>query len=191
MTVSQPLVIESAAIDKALLIYHAIYHPLRLKIVEVIHRAGRINVSKLNRKLKEDKSQVSQQLKILHDAIILNKEREGQQVFYSVHYKQIDKIRELSTKIISVPKSTSIFTEKELKQINKRVQKPKDLPFSSNELTIIRLICEQNTNEEIGEKLKLSKRTVEEYRQRIIKKMKVKNTVGLVLYAIKNQMFKL
>jgi DNA-binding NarL/FixJ family response regulator len=62
--------------------------------------------------------------------------------------------------------------------------------FSQKEKDIIRLICEEKTSKEIGDELHLSMRTVEEYRQRIKDKMDVKGTTGIVIYAIKNDLFK-
>ncbi len=59
--------------------------------------------------------------------------------------------------------------------------------FSDKELKVIKLICEELTNKEIAEKLNLSKRTVEGYREQILEKINAKNIVGVVLYAIKNK----
>ena len=61
--------------------------------------------------------------------------------------------------------------------------------FSEKELEIINLICHELTNKEIGEKLFLSVRTVEGYRLKILEKMEVKNSVGLVIYAIQHGYF--
>jgi len=58
--------------------------------------------------------------------------------------------------------------------------------LSDKEIQIIRLICEEKTNKEISEILNLSPRTIEGSRARIIHKINVKNTAGIVLYAIKN-----
>jgi DNA-binding NarL/FixJ family response regulator len=60
--------------------------------------------------------------------------------------------------------------------------------FTERERQIIRLICQQNTAQEIGEQLFLSKRTVEGYRTRILEKMEVKNTAGVVVFALKHNM---
>lgn len=62
--------------------------------------------------------------------------------------------------------------------------------FSEREKEIIELICRELTNKEIGDKLFLSVRTVEGHRLKILEKMNVKNTVGLVVYAIKNELVK-
>lgn len=62
--------------------------------------------------------------------------------------------------------------------------------FSDREKEIISLICSELTNKEIGDQLYLSVRTVEGHRLKIMEKMNVKNTVGLVVYAIKNGIVK-
>jgi DNA-binding NarL/FixJ family response regulator len=65
--------------------------------------------------------------------------------------------------------------------------KKKEVPvFTDKEKEIIQLICKEFTNKEIADKLFVSTRTVEGYRLKIIEKMNVKNTVGFVVYAIKN-----
>jgi two-component system response regulator NreC len=60
--------------------------------------------------------------------------------------------------------------------------------FTDREKEIIRLICQQNTAQEIGEQLFLSKRTVEGYRTRILEKMDVKNTAGVVVFALRHNL---
>jgi DNA-binding NarL/FixJ family response regulator len=60
--------------------------------------------------------------------------------------------------------------------------------FTDREKEIIRLICRQHTAQEIGGLLYLSKRTVEGYRTRILDKMEVKNTAGVVIFALKHHL---
>ncbi|MBC7850666.1 MAG: response regulator transcription factor [Chitinophagaceae bacterium] len=67
-------------------------------------------------------------------------------------------------------------------------KKTKPAEFNDRELEIIRYICKQHTAQEIAEKLFLSKRTVEGYRTKILEKMNVKNTAGVVIYAMKYEM---
>lgn len=63
--------------------------------------------------------------------------------------------------------------------------------FTIKEKEIIRLICREFSNKEIAEKLQLSVRTIEGYRERIQEKMKVKNGVGIAVYAIKNGIYEI
>lgn len=60
--------------------------------------------------------------------------------------------------------------------------------FTEREREIIRLICLQHTAQEIGDLLYISKRTVEGYRTRILEKMDVKNTAGVVIFALKHSL---
>ncbi len=56
-------------------------------------------------------------------------------------------------------------------------------PLSNREKQIIRLIAGEYTNEEIAQKLSLSKRTVDNHRQNMLNKLQLRNTAGLVRYA--------
>jgi DNA-binding NarL/FixJ family response regulator len=62
--------------------------------------------------------------------------------------------------------------------------------FTDKEIEIIQLICQEFTTKEIGEKLFMSTRTVDGYRTRLLEKMDVKNSVGIVIYAIQNGIYK-
>ena len=63
--------------------------------------------------------------------------------------------------------------------------------FSQKETEIIQLICQEKTNKEIGDILCLSSRTVEGYRQKISDKTNSKTTAGIVIYAIRNGIYKI
>ena len=65
-------------------------------------------------------------------------------------------------------------------------KKKNGINLSKREHEVLQLICEGFTNSEIAEKLFLSTRTVEGYRYKLCDKVGVKNTAGLVRYAIKN-----
>ena len=61
-----------------------------------------------------------------------------------------------------------------------------DIAFTERELEVLQLICEEKTNAEIGQVIFLSHRSVEGIRQRLIEKVGVRNTAGLVIFAVKN-----
>lgn len=63
--------------------------------------------------------------------------------------------------------------------------------FSQKEIEIIKLICQEASNKEIASRLFLSVRTIEGYREKIQDRIKAKNTAGIVIYAIKNGIYKL
>jgi DNA-binding NarL/FixJ family response regulator len=62
--------------------------------------------------------------------------------------------------------------------------------FNDKELEIMKLICQELSNKEIASQLDLSTRTIEGYRERILEKIDAKNTAGIVIYAIKNNIYK-
>lgn len=61
-----------------------------------------------------------------------------------------------------------------------------NIQFSERELEVLKLICEEKTAAEIGGEIFLSSRSVEGIRQRLIEKVGVRNTAGLVMFAVKN-----
>lgn len=61
--------------------------------------------------------------------------------------------------------------------------------LSEREKDVVKLICQEFTNNEIAEKLFISPRTVESHRQRVLEKIGAKNTVGIVIYAIINNIY--
>ena len=77
------------------------------------------------------------------------------------------------------------YREKQVRCAHKKMQEPL---FTEREKEIIRLICRQHTAQEIGDLLFISKRTVEGYRTRILEKMEVKNTAGVVIFALKHHL---
>ena len=54
------------------------------------------------------------------------------------------------------------------------------------EIDFLKLVCTEMTYKEIAEKMFLSARTIDGYRDALFEKLNVKSRVGLVLYAIKN-----
>lgn len=75
-------------------------------------------------------------------------------------------------------------------QIAPKAPKPKfslETTFTSREKEILQLICQQNTAQEIANKLFITKRTVEGHKNNLLSKTGVKNTAGLIIYAIKEK----
>lgn len=71
--------------------------------------------------------------------------------------------------------------------IKKKESVLKDSAFSTTELTLFKLLSKGLTSKEIAPVLKLTTRTVEDYKCKLQAKTKARNTVELVIYAIKKQ----
>ncbi len=63
-----------------------------------------------------------------------------------------------------------------------------NVELTERELEVLKLICQEKTAAEIAKEIFLSPRSVEGIRQRLIEKVGVKNTAGLVMFAVKNNM---
>ncbi|MDO8995648.1 response regulator transcription factor [Sediminibacterium sp.] len=61
--------------------------------------------------------------------------------------------------------------------------------LSSQEKLFLKLLCEELTYNEIGEKMFLSTRTIDDYKIKLCKKLKVKGRTGLVIFAVLNKHF--
>lgn len=66
-----------------------------------------------------------------------------------------------------------------------------DVKLTVREIQIIKMICQEKTSHDIATALKITSRTVETHRNRLIKRLKVKNFIGVILYALKIEAFHL
>jgi len=111
--------------------------------------------------------------------------------------KNADK-REIQEAILTVNEGNIFYCKHTSNRLASLIVKSKFDPqkrksadlFTEREKQIIQLICRQHTAQEIGEQLFLSKRTVEGYRTRILEKMDVKNTAGVVVFALKHNLIR-
>lgn len=188
--VQPSFLMDVSALKRAFAIYGAINHRQRLQIIQTIHNAGVINVTPIIQRLRLEQPVISAHLKILREAKIVNAEKKGGSVFYSINYSKINRITTLSERLVPHMTKDTELLQKADREI---VLKPKKgiVTFTSMELEVIRLVCEENSEDEIAEKLQISKRAVEECHDVIIKKMKVRNSVGILFFAIKNGLFEI
>ncbi|CAL2076918.1 response regulator transcription factor [Tenacibaculum sp. 190524A05c] len=61
-----------------------------------------------------------------------------------------------------------------------------DEPLTEREVEVLKLITQELSTAEIAEKLNITVKTIETHRRNLYKKIKVKNVVGLAIYAVKN-----
>lgn len=61
-----------------------------------------------------------------------------------------------------------------------------NIDLTEREQEVLKMICEEKTAAEIAKEIFLSPRSVEGIRQRLIEKVGVRNTAGLVMFAVKN-----
>jgi len=78
----------------------------------------------------------------------------------------------------------SFFTKK--KQLNSK--SPENIALTKRELEVLQFIAKGLSNQEIGEKLFISTRTVDGHKTNLIAKTESKNVVGLLSYALKHKL---
>ncbi len=101
-------------------------------------------------------------------------------------------LQEVKTAIEIVLQDGTYYSQELMQNILRNLKQVKaskivDIEFSERELEILQLICKGYSNQVIGDKLFISKRTVEKHRANLLLKTNSKNTAELVIYAIKNQ----
>lgn len=98
----------------------------------------------------------------------------------------------IESAIYSVMKGNNYYSGEMMEVLTKNFLNPKKkeelIKFSKREKDILNLICNGKQSSEIGEILFISHRTVDGHRSKIMEKVGVKSTVGLILYAIKNKL---
>jgi len=89
---SQEITIDFLKMKKAALILRAINHKLRMQIIKLIQEHQKITVTEIYVKLRLEQSVVSQHLAILRRVNLVNTQRDGKFIYYTINY---DRIKEL------------------------------------------------------------------------------------------------
>lgn len=80
---------------KALYIFRAINHSLRLKMLAAIHEKQTITVTHLYKAINVEQAVASQHLAILRRAGFVMAQRRGKQIYYSICYNKLQKLTQL------------------------------------------------------------------------------------------------
>jgi DNA-binding NarL/FixJ family response regulator len=87
---------------------------------------------------------------------------------------------------LAAMRRTSQYKSSEIKSISNI-----SIELTARETEILVLLCRELSNIEIGEQLFISPRTVEGHRNHLLNKTGCRNTAGLVIFAIKNNLFQI
>lgn len=102
---------------------------------------------------------------------------------------------ELLIAIEKILGGAAYFSQQLLIQIlhnkSKQEQATNAVSLTPREVEVLTLLCEGLTNAEIAEKLYLSQRTVDRHKSNLFMKCECTNSVGLVMYAIRNKIVNL
>ncbi|GAB4036515.1 ArsR/SmtB family transcription factor [Spirosoma endophyticum] len=73
---------EEKRIDKAAYVLKAVAHPLRIKIIQILHDNKELNVSAIYKHLNAEQSLISHHLINMRDKGILDIRRSGKNIYY-------------------------------------------------------------------------------------------------------------
>lgn len=87
-----PINLDYNALKKAAMVLRALNHKLRQQLLKLIEEEKKITVTEIYVRLRLEQSVASQHLAILRKAGIVNTERDGKFIFYTINYNRIDEI---------------------------------------------------------------------------------------------------
>ena len=100
--------------------------------------------------------------------------------------------KEVEMALEAVKNGDYYFSQELLQQmVFQSSQGQPDNELSQRERDVLTQICNGDSNQEIAEKLFISKRTVEKHRANIMMKTGCGNTASLVVFAVKNGLYKI
>ena len=91
----QDILLDYAELRKAALVLRAMNHKLRQRIIDLLEENKRMTVTDIYVKLRLEQSVASQHLAILRKAGVVQTERDGKFIYYSLDTSRINQISEL------------------------------------------------------------------------------------------------
>jgi len=98
---SQALKVNYHNLKKAALVLRALNHKLRQQILELVDAEKKITVTEIYVRLRLEQSVASQHLAILRRAGIVNTQRDGKFIYYTVNYDRIDEINKMVEDLVA------------------------------------------------------------------------------------------
>lgn len=91
----QEILLDYTELRKAVLVLRAVNHKLRQRMLDLLEENQRMTVTDLYVKLRLEQSVASQHLAILRKAGVVQTEREGKFIFYSLNKSRLNQISDL------------------------------------------------------------------------------------------------
>jgi DNA-binding transcriptional ArsR family regulator len=100
-TATPDLFLDMTSIKKATLVFKSVNHPLRRQMLQFLHQETQMTVTQLYIKLRLEQSVVSQHLAVLRKAGVVNVERRGKFILYSLNYPKLKHVQEIAASLSS------------------------------------------------------------------------------------------
>ena len=95
------LIDKEPEIKKVEQVFHAITHPLRKRILQLLEEKQQVRVTDIYVYLRIEQSVASFHLRILRDAKFVVTERKGKSIFYKPNYANLTKLEKIVDEVIS------------------------------------------------------------------------------------------
>jgi len=92
---NEDVTLDYAELRKAVLVLRAINHKLRQRIIDLLEEEEQMAVTEIYVKLRLEQSVASQHLAILRRAGVVNTERQGKYIYYSLNKDRLAQISQL------------------------------------------------------------------------------------------------
>jgi len=130
-----------------------------------------------------------------NDAVVISMIKEGARGYIlkdskpAIFKQALDSIRDTGFYM------NELVSNKMLSYVKQHENTGKGLPLISQltdkEILFMQMVCTEMTYKEIANTMQVSPRTVDGYRDELLKKLNVESRVGLVLFAVKHGLYKL
>ena len=91
-SVKEDIKLDYGTLRKAVLILRAVNHKLRQNMIKLLNEYGRLTVTEIYVRLRLEQSVASQHLAILRRAGVVQTERDGKFIYYSINKGRISEI---------------------------------------------------------------------------------------------------
>ncbi|MDB5205191.1 MAG: helix-turn-helix transcriptional regulator [Flavisolibacter sp.] len=98
--ITEPQEVEMLELRKAALVYRAINHKLRQKMIQLIYKKEPVTVTAIYTNLRIEQSVVSQHLGILRRAGLVHAEKEGKHVYYTINTGRLEQLHSSAEELI-------------------------------------------------------------------------------------------
>jgi len=98
---TQTLNVNLHNVKKAALVLRALNHKLRQQILELIDAEKKMTVTEIYVRMRLEQSVASQHLAILRRAAIVNTQRDGKFIYYTVNFKRIEEINRITGDLLA------------------------------------------------------------------------------------------
>lgn len=97
----QEITLNYSELRKAVLVLRAVNHKLRQRILELLEENERLTVTDLFVKLRLEQSVASQHLAILRRAGVVQTERHGKFIYYSVNKNRVEQLTDIIEELVA------------------------------------------------------------------------------------------